>query len=224
MNKEFIRIDNQIKNLLADCYHQRGFITQKSFTGFIIESENYKQDVLIGPTAEYSSSIVYRPKFNIINFKIQALKESIFGVESRFRHFTIIASQEENLAKCYGATGYEGWIMYDIKGEGDIQPMIEHHKEFMEKVGWQFLEQTQTVEGIHNYLNTPFVNINTDNLSLEEKTKLVRHNGADWMVNGLVAAWLLKDNNFNQLVENYRSIYFPEHIQHTMNTLIANLK
>ena len=224
MNKEFQIIDNQIKEQLIECYKQKGFIAQPDYTGFFVENDSYRQKVLLGPTGEYSSSVVYEPSFNIFNFEIQTLKGKVFGKESRFRNFTIKASQGEKLAKSYDVTDYEGWTMYDIKGESDIQPMIEHHKEFMEKVGWQFLEQTQTIEGIHSYLNTPFVNIDTGSLSQEEQTRLVRHNGADWMVNGLVAAWLLKDKNFQQLVDNYRAIYFPEHIQQTLDTLLENLK
>lgn len=223
MTKEFQNIDNQIKQQITEHYNKKGFLAQPDYTGFISENGNYRQRVILGPTREYSSSIVYTPSFNIFNFEIQNTKENMFGKESRFKNFTIKASQGEKIAQRYGVKDFEGWTMYDIKGENDVQSMIEHHKEFMGKVGWQFLEQTQTIEGIHNYLNTPFVNIDTGSLSQEEKTKLVRHNGADWMVNGLVAAWLLKDENFQQLVDNYRAIYFPEHIQQTLDTIIKNL-
>lgn len=221
--KQSKQISLQIRDSLISYYSQHSFDVEQDFTGFSECTKLSKQSVFLGATREYSSSIVYTPSFDIFNFEIQNTKEKVFGEESRFRNFTIKASQGEKMAQIYRVTDYDGWSKYDIKEESDIQPMIEHHKEFMEKVGWQFLEQTQTIEGVHNFLNTPFVDIDTDGLSQEEKTRLVRHNGADWMVNGLVAAWLMKDENFQQLVDNYRAIYFPEHIQQTLDTLIKNL-
>jgi len=223
MNNVFQNIDNQIKEQITEFYYQKGFVAQPDYTGFFVKKDNYRQKVLIGPTGEYSSRIIYEPSFNIFYFEIQTIKGKVFGEESRFRNFTIKASQGEKLAQSYGVKDYEGWTMYDVKGEADIELMVEHHKGFMKKVGWKFLEQVQTIEGINNYLNTPVVSIDADNLSQEEKTRFVRHNGADWMVNGLVAAWLVKDKNFQQLVDNYRAIYFPEHIQQTLDTLIKNL-
>lgn len=221
--KQSKQISLQIRNSLIPYYSQHSFDIEQDFTGFSKCTKLSKQSIFLGATREYSSSIVYTPSFNIFNFEIQTIKGKVFGEESRFRNFTIKASQGEKLAHSYGVTNYDNWSKYDIREVSDIQPMIEHHKEFMEKVGWQFLEQTQTIEGIYNYLNTPVVSIDADNLSQEEKTRFVRHNGADWMVNGLVAAWLVKDKNFQQLVDNYRAIYFPEHIQQTLDTLIKNL-
>jgi hypothetical protein len=222
--KQSKELSLQIRCSLIEYYSRHSFDVEQEFTGFSKSTETFKQSIFLGATAEYSSSVLYRPRIDVFNFEVQKIKNKIFGAESRFKNYTIIASQGEKLAQDYGVIGYEGWTMYDIKGEGDIQPMIEHHKEFMEKVGWQFLEQTETIKGIHNYLNTPFINIDTNNLNQEEKTRLVRHNGADWMVNGLVVAWLMKDNDYEKLIENYRAIFFPEHIQQIMNTLIENLK
>ena len=223
MRKEFVHLDNQIKEFLTSFYQTKNFLAQPDYTGFYVAKDDFSQKIILGPTAEYSSRIIYEPVFKIANFELQEVKEKILGSESRFKNYTVVASQGEKLAQDYGVSGYEGWTMYDVKGEGDIQPMIEHHKEFMEKAGWQFLEQTQTIEGIHKYLNDPFIDFDADSLSQEEKTRLVRHNGADWMVNGLVAAWLVKDKNFKQLVDKYRTIYFPDHIQQTMDTLLKSL-
>lgn len=223
MNKEFIKYDLEIRSLLSGIYSHKGYSVQKDYTGFFIQSNENEQKIILGPTSEYSSSIVYRPSFNSLNKEVHQVKSRVFGKDSDYLGYTILTSQGSQLAEHYGVSGYEDWTMYDIKEESDIQPMVDHHKEFMNKVGWQFLEQIQSIEGIHNYLNTSFINIVADSLSQEEKTRLVRHNGVDWMVNGLVAAWLLKDINFNQLVEKYRDIYFPEHIQQTMDILLKSL-
>lgn len=40
------------------------------------------------------------------------------------------------------------------------------------------------------------------------------------MINGVVAAWLVNEKEFEKLVSNYRSIFFPEHIQKSLDTLL----
>lgn len=133
-------------------------------------------------------------------------------------------SQGEELAKRFGVNEYLGWSAYNVKSKNDVTTMVNHHKEFMEKVGWQFLEMTSSLEGISKYLNTSFLNAPVETMSNEAKVKAIRQTGANWMINGVVAAWLVNEKEFEKLVSNYRSVFFPEHIQKSLDTLLEGVQ
>jgi hypothetical protein len=135
-----------------------------------------------------------------------------------------VESQGDELARRFGVTEYSGWSGYTVKNKNDAETMANHHKEFMDKVGWQFFEMTSTLEGISKYLNSSFLSVPVHTMTNEDKIKAIRKIGANGMINGVVAAWLVNEKEFEKLVSNYRAIFFPEHIQKTLDTLLEGIQ
>lgn len=204
---------------LDGLYKSHSFNAMEEVAGFSRNvNEDCKQYAFLGANISVHK-IEYTPYFQVENQKIiNQIKQILTDEVSLIR-----GSQGDKLGKRFGVNGYEDWLMYKGENENDLDKMVAHHEGFMNKVGWKFFEQTSTLEGISQYLNEPILKTSVESLSEEEKIRLVRQNGVDSMINGIVSAWLVNEEEFEKLVSNYREIFFPEHIQKSLDILLEGM-
>jgi len=226
MKAPFKELNVFIKESLSDAYSQYSFKPEPDYNAFSRSESEVKLKAVIGPTAEYSSYIVYRPFFMVENKLLEETKETLLKPLKGERvtgNAVLNRHQGDFLASQFGINDYKDWSDYTIENKDNAVAMVNHHTGFMNKVGWKFFEVTSTLEGISKFLNERVLNAPVQTMSESAKVQFIKDNGPTW-INGLVASWLIKDKELNKLFSNYRAIYFPDHAQKTLNVLAEGMR
>lgn len=179
--------------------------------------ENKELTVFWGATAEYSTSLVFRPWFRVINEKLSEILKKLFpnqiGIE-----FTIVRVQSPELIEELEIENYiSNYIhksahgvsyYYSIEKDTPLDPIVEDHINFMTNVGMPFLKKVNTLDGINEYINGRFLKGDLDYFGSEERKKeLQPYFSQREVLSGITSAYLINNSDIDKLLNRYR-IFF----------------
>lgn len=206
-------IREKIHMSITDFYEENGYILKKVTSTFV----NNGFFIEWGPTSKYYSSLVFRPWFRIETVEIKEILKNLFPNEFSFN--TIIRTQSSEFANEMGIKDFDYSLFnyrdengtsyyYDICIETDLQPIIDDHINFMEKVGFPFFEKMSTLEGIDDYINGRVLDGDKEYFQSEERQKEVKKFfDKREVLSGIIAAQLIKNPRLNELIERYKIMF-----------------
>ncbi len=193
-------------NRLSDYYSKHSFKLLNGEASF--EKDEFK--VFWGPNSEYSDRICFTPSFSVKNKKIYDVKYHLFP---NVPPITISKVQGPDLVKELGLFNennakkmfYGIAMVYSLRTIMDYQDIVEHHIEFMKKVGFVFFDKLKSLEDIHNYINGRI--LKGDRAFFRSSIQQVRIKiffDKRKVLSGIIAAYLINSPDVNELLERHR--------------------
>jgi hypothetical protein len=210
-------LTNAIVSKLEKHYNDNGFKWMK--TG-ATRFEKNDQFVFWGAGQEFSTSLVFRPWFRVVNEEILTIIQEIFPsyIGAPLASMTIVRVQSPELIEEMNFEDYASNYIhksahgvsyfYSVEKDTPLEPIVEDHINFMNKVGLPFFEKVDSLEGINDFLNGRILKGDMDYFQSEERVKeLQPFFSQREVLSGVTCAYLIKNLKIEELLNRYR-IFF----------------
>lgn len=203
-------------------YNQLGYKAEASLNRFT--QNNYYVSFSI---SKYPGSISVRPEFIIENQEIKKILIEVFSTKQA--SLTYLRVQSMEFAFEFGIFDDKityslynsvlpndtnpnilstGNYRYMIEEDTDLAPILEDHKYFMEKVTFPLFDKMSTLEGIDSFLNDRILEGDMDYFVSENRQLILKRlNQKREILSGIIAAKLINNPNFENLLKRIRTMW-----------------
>ncbi len=207
---------------IGSYYLDLGYYKHKKISSYI----KNEFEVFLGPDAVHPGSITLRPKFTITNDDIQTILEKVFPGELGLCTFYRVQSMDlafecgifddkitHSPFNYFGSGslftgGGGGSYYYSIEEDTDLEPILDDHKYFMEKVTFPLFDKMSNLEGIDHFLNGRILEGDMDYFMSEKRQMfLTKVNQKREILSGLIAAKLINSPYLNHLLLRYKTMW-----------------
>jgi hypothetical protein len=210
MNKsDKLQLINKILDKLYPFYFNNGFTHTKGVTGY----QRNEFDVMWGASSTYIDSLTFRPWFRLQNKLcsdvLKQLFPTVIGIE-----LTLTRSQSLDLTEEMNLENYKSKFInsssyyYSIEKDTPLEPIVEDHINFMNKVGLPFFEKVNSLEGINEFLNARILKGDMDYFCSAKRNRELKPFFAQREVlSGITSAYLINNPKIEELLNRYRLFF-----------------
>lgn len=206
-NKEAVY--SKVHTLLDSFYQRNGFEYQSV-------PFSYKKNGLFvfwGASADYPDWSSFSPRFRVENNQTNALLKEVFP--NQVAYITSLRVQSaESFAHEFGVSDFDNSpynhcnktciYFYKIGLDTDLDPIVQDHINFMEKVTFPYFKKLSTIGGINEYFNNRLLNLSEEDLT---KESTMRSFQKEEVLSAIVAAHLETDTRFDEICSKYKQLY-----------------
>lgn len=211
-------LTNRLLTRLDDFYLNRGFKRLKKITGY----ERAEIFILWGASSTHIDSLTFRPWFKVENKKISDILSVLFPNQVGV-NITLTREQSVEMIRELNVNDFNSSFIvvhpdssnsyfYSIEKDTQLDPIVNDHINFMNKVGLPFFEKVKTLEDIDTYLNGRILKINKELFESEyNQIELKKYYGKREILSGLVSAFLVHNKDIQELIERYNFLFAGNH-------------
>ncbi len=155
----------------------------------------------------YSDSLHFQPKLSVNNREVFKVLSSLFP---QAKNLTIYKVQGSELAQEVGLFGdcKEEEIFYKVESNDDIENIVTDHMMFMEKVGFNFFKNFNTLQGVNDFINCRVLNGDREFFESEDqKVALKKFFDKREVLSGVISAYLINNPEIDELLYRYRILF-----------------
>lgn len=141
-----------------------------------------------------------KPQLLLRHNDISNLRKGFISLPHKGDHYYTVITQQYSLAELYERPEFK-ILGYIIKDEDTLQKSIISFKSFMTEIGFAFFDRFKTLADFDKWFNEPVLNGTYD---------FKRGNILNFAVEGLVAAKLNKNPNYDQLYDIWMRSISPD--------------
>lgn len=198
----------KVLETLEPFYTSNGFKLNKSNGVFFKDS----YEVFFGITKKNIDAIYFNPELTILNCEISSIHKLIFDknclVTSRLTSSRLANDFGNHDYDYLIEEGIDQGIGYKVESESDINSIVEHHKVYMEKVGFVFFDKMSTLEGINNFINSRVLEgSELDFINNAQTPHIKDFFNKREVLSGTIAAYLVSEAEIEKLLSRYRKMF-----------------
>lgn len=144
-----------------------------------------------------------KPQLLIRNNAISELRKGFAALPHKGDYYYTVVTQQYSLAQLYQRPEFKT-LGYIIKDEESLQNSISNFRGFMNEIGFPFFERFEDLADFDNWFSEPILKGTYD---------FKRGNILNFAVEGLVAAKLNKNHNYEKLYEIWMSSISPDYTE-----------
>jgi len=204
------------------CFFQKN----KDVSKFVKEYLNREDAIFLNQSSIRMHDINFNPKLYVVHHEMNKIKKRIIEneyFEKEGFYSPAILTGIRGASTKMGNEKFNKTNRFSIRIESEIEVEAQKHIQYMETVGFPFLEKVSTIEGIDWYYNDSFYDLDVKILTPFEKNQKIRGWLENKLINGLIAGKLAQPEKFEQLVSVYRNLFYQDWQQEFINKIIPKL-
>lgn len=202
-SKDKKELKQGLYNSLYESYSGHSFKLQKT-KGLFQKGEF---TVHWGGPVVYSDSLHFQPKLSVNNKGVFRVLNNLFP---QAKNLTIYKVQGSELAHEMGLSEdyNEEEIFYKVESSDDFKSIVADHMIFMEKVGFNFFKNLNTLSGINDFINCRVLNGERDYFrSEDQQVTLKKFFDKREVLSGIISAYLINNPEIDELLYRYRTLF-----------------
>lgn len=234
--KERNIIDIRLQKYLNPYLDKKGYSLDKTLFCYV----NNDFTISWGDIADCDIWLTFKPYFKIYNGKTVQILNDVFNrkkpvltssrVQSttHFAHeFGVYDFDDSEFNSCSDGICSYGYricleeedakVLEGIPILCNVEPIVQDHIQFLEKVAFPYFERLSTVEGINDYFNTRVLSLTEEEF---QDIMVIKSFQKEEVLSAIVASYLTKDNNLEEIISRYKKLYLiSENYSNDINIL-----
>jgi hypothetical protein len=155
----------------------------------------------------YFNSLHFQPSLSVNNKDVLRVLNNLFP---QAKNLTIYKVQGSELAQEIGL--FEDYkeeeMFYKVESNDDFENIVTDHMMFMEKVGFNFFKNFNTLQGVNDFINCRVLNGDREFFESEDqKIALKKFFDKREVLSGVISAYLISNPEMDELLNRYRILF-----------------